>query len=479
MSLTSDDLRVLAEADESDGVWIVGGAVRDALLDRHSRNAELDLVATGGEAWAQGAAAALGASLARISASFPIWQIVRDGKPLADVWQLETDLATDLRRRDFTVNAMAVPLRDFAGGEILPNLVDLCGGREDLAARRLRLVSGSALMADPLRVLRAVRFESELGLRPDAGLRSAMRESAGLLSGVSGERVSAELERIVVGDGFAWSLRRLEQCGALGRLFPELEHCRGVDQRPVHRRDVFWHQYDAVRWIMRLTEDRPPRGAVAREFWTALEPIREQEQVRTALKQWRLPLRIATLLHDIGKPDTREVGADGRTHFYGHSELGAGLAAVRLRELRFPSRLIGQVRLLIEQHLRPGQVAAPGQAPTNRALHRFHSALGDAAAPLCWLFLADSLATAGSSALLPRWGAYGAHVGRILAWEPLRSVAAPRLLDGRGIMEAAGIGPGPQVGAILREIEERAALGEIETAEEARQLARELATAPA
>ena len=479
MSLTSDDLRALAQSDEADGVWVVGGAVRDRLIGQTSRTQELDLAVSSGEAWAQSAAAALDASCVGISAAFPIWRIVRHGQTLADVWRLDEDLATDLRRRDFSVNAMAVPLSDFADGDVRANLIDLHGGQRDLAQRRLRLVSDSALIDDPLRVLRAVRFECELGLRPDAQLRSAMRQAAAGLPNVASERIAAEIQRIFASNQLPWSLRRLEQCGALGQLFPELEHCRKVDQRPVHRRDVFWHQYDAVRWITRLTDHDAPRGKYARQLWAVLAALRSDDAIRRTLDEWRLPLRLATLFHDIGKPATKEVGADGRTRFYGHSELGAELAEARLRSLRFPSWVTEQVQLLIEQHLRPGQVASPGQAPTDRALHRFHTALGDAAAPLCWLFLADSLATAGPRALLPRWPAYAAHVTRILNWQPRRSTAEPRLLDGREIMAAAGIGPGPQVGVIQREIDERAAIGKIRTAEEARQLARTLATTPA
>ena len=479
MSLTNNQLRALARIDGSGEAWVVGGAIRDQLSNRFRPDTELDLSVSGGEAWVVQAASVLDASFVQISAAFPIWRIVRAGETLADVWHLQTDLATDLRRRDFTTNALAVPLADFASGDLKPNLIDLHGGLDDLRARRLRMVSETALSDDPVRVLRAVRFEGELGFRPDSALRAAMRSTASQLPQVSAERIAGELERIFTGDAAPWSLRRLEQSGALAVLVPELALCRGVDQRPVHRRDVFWHQYDAVRWIVRLTDTRAPRSTTARQIWSPLQPLSGVAELRRILDQWRLPLRLATLLHDIGKPATREVGADGRTHFYGHSELGADLATTRLRELRMSSRLIAQVRLLIEQHLRPGQVAAPGQPPTARALHRFHTALGDAAVPLCFLFLADSLATAGSAALLPRWPAYVAHVGRILTWTPQRSSAAPKLLDGHGIMAAAGIGPGPQVGVIQREIDERAALGEIVTAEQARQLARKLASTPA
>ena len=349
---------------------------------------------------------------------------------------------------------------------------------DDIAERRLRLVTDGALRDDPLRLLRAVRLESEHGWRPDAELRSAMRRDAALISRSAAERQWDELQRILVSDHLPWALRRMEQSGLLDAIFPELALCRAVEQRPVHRRDVFWHQLDAVRWLTRLsgvTGRSIPRSRRASAIRNELQPLLDVPSVAARLDEWRLPLRLATLLHDIGKPQTRTVDADGSTHFFGHSELGAEMAQHRLRVLRAPARTVEQIELLIEQHLRPGQVNSPGKPPSDRALHRFHLALGDAATPLCWLFLADSLATAGADVLLPRWRGYAAHVARIIAWQPRRPQETGRILDGNAIMHATGLEPGPLVGQIRAKIDEAAAVGEITDAEEAREMARRLA----
>ena len=151
-----------------------------------------------------------------------------------------------------------------------------------------------------------------------------------------------------------------------------------------------------------------------------------------------------------------------------------------LRALRRPEAVVARVGLLIRQHMRAGQVAAPGQLPTPRALHRFHGVLGDATPDVCVLFLADSLATAGAEALLPRWPAYVAHVQRIAAWEP--SQAAVRLLglvDGHAVMRATGLAPGPAVGRVLLGLEEAAAAGEVRSEAEALRLAVDLAATEA
>ena len=370
---------------------------------------------------------------------------------------------------------MAVPLDMFREDKWKTAVIDPHGGQADAERRRLRLVDDSAFRDDPLRLLRAVRFEAEGGWHPDAALRTALKRDAALILSSAPERRWMELQRILLSERLPWALRRMERSGLLTALFPELEACRGVDQRPVHRRDVFWHQINAVRWLTSLTSDVRPRAARAAALRRELEPLLVAPEIRSSLDQWRLPLRLATLLHDIGKPQTKTVDADGSTHFFGHSELGAEMANDLLRRLRVPTKVIEQVSLLIEHHLRPGQVNSPGKPPTDRALHRFHSALGGAAVPLCWLFLADSLATAGADALLPRWRSYAAHVGRILAWQPKRPTETGRILDGHAIMEATGLDSGPLVGEIRAKIDEAAAVGEIAGVDEARDMAIRLA----
>lgn len=475
--MTTTDASSALNAVEADGVWVVGGAVRDALAGDHADRFDIDLAVSGAEDWSRRAADALDAPAARISAHFDIWRIALDGGQI-DVCDLpDNDIERDLRRRDFTINAMAVPLESFRSGELTNDLIDPLGGLADLSSRRLRPVSDAAFRDDSLRMLRAVRLEAEAGWRPDRGVRETMRRDADLIERSAAERQWEELSRILLSQRLPWGLRRMQQSGLLDALFPELADGRGVDQRPVHRRDVFWHQIDAVRWLVRLTSDAQPRGASTAAIWRAVQPLLAEPPVRSCLDEWRLPLRLATLLHDIGKPQTKTVDADGSTHFFGHSELGAEMAVGLLRRLRAPSRTTNQVSLLIEHHLRPGQVNSPGRPPTDRALHRFHSALGDAAAPLCWLFLADSLATAGADALLPRWRAYAAHVARILAWQPRRPAQTGRILDGHAIMEATGLEPGPLVGVIRAKIDEAAAVGEIVSIEQARQMAQRLARA--
>lgn len=476
-------LERIAAAEIGGEPYVVGGALRDALLGRSA--SELDLVVADAERWAAQAAAVLGVRAAQIGRGPSVWRLAFD-----DGWldvaelagELSADLAEDLRRRDFTVNAMAAPPAALLDGDLSASLIDPLGGRGDLAAGRLRLASPQAFEADPVRILRGVRLEATHGLRMTAATEEAARRAAPALESAPGERVWAELDRILSHDHCAAAVRRLESLGALDAIIPELGQCRGVDQRPVHRRDVLGHQLDAVEWLDVLIAPESPdelpgepfAEALWRELWET-DAFEEADALRAQLQGLRRTLRLATLLHDIGKPGTRRVEPDGRTRFFGHSELGAELAVERLAALRAPRTVIDPLRILILQHLRPGQVAAPGRAPSDRALHRFHTALGELAAPLCWLFLADSLATVGSEALAPRWPAYVAHAARIVDWRPRYRQAQQRILDGRAIMEITGLPPGRLVGEIRDAVDEAAAVGEIRTAADARALARRLA----
>ena len=484
MTTTRAALERIAAAEIGDEPYVVGGALRDALLGRTA--GELDIVVADAERWAAQAAAVLGVRAAQIGRGPSVWRLAFDDGWL-DVADLAGDLEADLQRRDFAINAMAAPPSALLDGRLAENVIDPLGGRADLAAGRLRLASPQAFEADPVRILRGVRLEATHGLRMTAATEGAAQSAAAALESAPGERVWAELDQILSHDHCAAAVRRLELLGALDAIIPELGQCRGVDQRPVHRRDVLGHQLDAVEWLDVLIAPEPPdelpgeplAEALWRELWET-DAFEDADALRAQLQRLRRTLRLATLLHDIGKPGTRRVEPDGRTRFFGHSELGADLAVERLAALRVPRAVLDPLRILILQHLRPGQVAAPGHTPSDRALHRFHRALSyrapsELVAPLCWLFLADSLATVGSEALAPRWPDYVAHVARIVDWRPRRRRAAARIMDGRAIMETTGLPPGRLVGEIRDAVDEAAAVGEIRTAAEARALARRLA----
>jgi poly(A) polymerase len=306
---------------------LVGGVVRDALLGRVREDADIDLTTSAKppetvrvlQGWAdqryvQGAR--FGTVGARKSGRrFEITTFREEMYPDDDRRPAVTfgkDLRTDLSRRDFTFNAMAVSLPDGA-------FEDPFGGVRDLAARRLDtpLEPDVAFSDDPLRMLRGARFVSELGVTPSERVVEAIERMRSRLAIVSRERIQTELNRLLLGAEPGRGLQLLVDTGLAEEFLPELPTL-ALEQDPVHKhKDVLRHTYAVVE------------GCDASD----------------------LMLRLAALFHDVGKPRTREYTPEG-VQFHHHEVVGARMAEARLRELRYPSAVIDDVRTLIEMHLR-------------------------------------------------------------------------------------------------------------------------------
>ncbi|MDA0351047.1 MAG: HDIG domain-containing protein [Chloroflexi bacterium] len=460
--------------------YLVGGAVRDALLVRPV--AELDIASPTPAEAARALAAIVGSSVVPLGGPHELRRV-----PLEDGWIDVTPQHgardADLARRDFTINALALPLTalpDRIAAIERSTVIDPHGGLADLDRRLIRQLAATAIPEDPLRALRAVRLATTLAFTIEANTLRSIEAAAGPLQRVAAERVGHELTLLFASPRSATGVRLLDQTRLLEVCFPELLDELGIGQRPHHTWDVLEHQLVALEWLDVLLAPAPPddpsSAAIWHNTWDAPWPETRWGAIRDHLAAHAPTLRVATLLHDVGKPSTRSVEPDGRTRFFEHGPVGARIAASRLRTWRFPERTTARVKLLLQQHLRPGQVAAPGEPPSPAALHRFHLRLGDATPDVCLLFLADSLATAGVEELLPRWPAYVRHVQRIACWHPPASAQdIARIVDGTAVIAATGLPPGPAIGAILEAIRESAAAGDITDTAGALNLARRLA----
>jgi putative nucleotidyltransferase with HDIG domain len=185
-------------------------------------------------------------------------------------------------------------------------------------------------------------------------------------------------------------------------------------------------------------------------------------------------LKVACLLHDIGKPETKSFQEDGRMRFFGHAEAGAAIAGRLLKRLRFPSKETAQVTAMIDAHMRPLQMAQQG-APTNRAIYRFFRDTGGAGADTLFLSLADHLAAVGPRVTQEGWRTHVAIVSYILrkASEERDVIRPPRLIDGDDLMAELGVAPGRELGKLLELIREGQAAGEVRSREDGLRLARE------
>ena len=454
-------LALLAELGGPDrAMWLVGGALRELLTGRAV--ADLDVAVADG-------ALDLGRRLAdRLGASFAVLDARRGaGRVIAPTEALQIDLVDfrartlegDLRARDFTVNALAARLADLlADGSAA--IVDPTGGLADLRDRVVRPCGAASITDDPLRALRGVRLALRPGWRLDRSAEAAIATAAARVTAVAAERLRDELIGILSEPRAAAGLRLLDRLGVLPELLPESGPMRATPQPLPHHFDVWEHSLRAVEGMDLLLDDLDalaPWGPTLRDHLA--EDLGDRMTRREALK-------LAALLHDVAKPETRSE-AGGRVHFFGHDTVGASRAAVVARRLRLSRRATGALERLVAEHLRPMHLAQAGEI-TRRASFRFFRALGEEAPDLLLLSLADASALSGVSPVAVWRGGAGALVRALLASAETRGPAAPRpLLRGEDVMEAFGLSPGPEVGRLLEQAREAQALGLVRTREEA------------
>ncbi|HEY4270299.1 MAG TPA: CCA tRNA nucleotidyltransferase [Galbitalea sp.] len=340
-----------------------------------------------------------------------------DGETRKPVVQFGHSLEDDLARRDFSVNAMALTLPD-------RRLVDPSGGTEDLIAKRLRTPGAPEVSFgdDPLRMLRAARFTSQLGFTAAPETVEAMTELAPKIAIISVERVSAELSKLLLTDNPRPGIRLLVKTGLAELVIPEIPALKLEIDEHAHHKDVYEHSL------------------------TVLDQAIEYEKARGHDPD--LVLRLAALLHDIGKPSTKRVEGKGIVTFHHHDVVGAKLATRRLKALRFDNETIAAVARLIELHLR--FFGYTEGAWTDSAVRRYVRDAGPLLERLHILTRAD--VTTRNQRKADRLGfAYDDLETRIAALAEAEGIAAVRPdLDGEDIMRILDLKPGREVGEAYR-----------------------------
>ncbi|HEY4997325.1 MAG TPA: HD domain-containing protein, partial [Solirubrobacteraceae bacterium] len=450
--------------------WFVGGVVRDRYLGRET--SDVDVVLDGDPAEAARAVARAGGRAAcfALSEEFGSWRVVaRDRSWQVDVEPMRgASLEEDLALRDFTANAIAEPL---AGGEP----IDPLGGLEDLRARRLRMAAGGAFAEDPLRVLRMARIAVELGFEPEPETLRGATRSAAALAGISAERVFAELRRVIAAQDARRGLELISLTGAGAVVLPELEAMRGVEQNRFHHLDVHGHTLEVFDRTIELTSEPGPELAQAiephAEALASLlgEPLAD-EMTRGEALRW------GALLHDAAKPLTRELHPGARVSFIGHDRRGAELAREVLTRLRSSERLRAHVAALVRHHLRLGFLVHEPQPLSRRAVFAYLRDCTPVEVDVTLLSIADRLATRGDRAqesiavhlVLAR-----AMLDDALRWRT--DGPAEPLLRGDEMARELGIETGPIVGRLLEGLAEAQYAGELNSREQALDLARALA----
>jgi poly(A) polymerase len=452
--------------------WIVGGALRDELLGREVT--DIDIAVDGDpEAAARELAAELRGPVFRLSEAFGAWRVVdrRSGR-VYDFAPLQgATIEEDLRKRDFTVNALARLAQAPSGprGAAMASgeregddLIDPLGGRADIDSRTLRVIGPEAYESDPLRPLRLARFAAELGFAPDPGTERLTAAAAARVPEASGERVFAELRRLVLAPGAVQGLALADRLGLLHAVLPELSDLHGVEQSHFHHTDVYGHTLEVLERLIELETE------ATGELREVLDKPLADELTRGEA------LRFGALLHDIGKPATHDVREDGRVTFMGHDRLGEEMVRQVCRRLRTSERLSRFLEGVTRHHLVLGFLVH--ERPLDRrAVYRYLTRTSPVEVEVTLLSCADRLATRGKNAEL----AIDAHLELAKELMPAalewRRTGRPRLpLRGDELAREAGIEPGPELGRVIAELQEAAYAGEIAGRDEAVELARRL-----
>jgi poly(A) polymerase len=423
VSPVSDELgRLFADAGHE--LHLVGGSVRDALLGRLGDDLDfctdahpsrtLELVKGWADAiWETGRAfGTIGVQKDGLRIEITTYRAeAYDGVTRNPTVSYGTSLLEDLRRRDFTINAMAVSVP----GHVF---TDPYGGLADLAAGVIRTPAAPSVSFsdDPLRMLRAARFAAKLRFTVDNSVISAMTSMAADLDRITVERVRDEFTKLMCGADPVTGLRLLVDTGLADRFIPEISGLKlEIDEHAQHK-DVYEHTLIVVQNAIRL------EGSSGPDFI----------------------LRMAALMHDIGKPATKDVGRDGRVSFHHHEVVGARMTRQRMKAMRYPKDTISDVAELVALHLR---FYGYGRGEwTDSAVRRYVTDAGPLLSRLHKLTRSDVTTRNRRKAaqLAADYDALEERISRLAAEEDLARVRPD--LDGNAIMELLGVPPGPVVG---------------------------------
>ena len=465
--------------------YLVGGFVRDALLGRNTADIDVAVAADALEIGPK-VATALGGRYVLLDEVNRVSRVVlvNEAAPSAGgQWQIDFStfqgsIEQDLARRDFTIDAIAVDL----GGIVYqpfglePSrakpcpLIDPFNGWDDLRQGVVRAVSEAAFKSDAVRLLRAVRLAAELGFSIDSETEALIRRYCHLIADVAGERVREELLQLLATSQAGEFLTYLDKLGLVTAIIPELNQAKGVEQPKEHFWDVFEHSLKTVSaadfLLGRGAWEYAGEEVLAAVPWSAVLSQHFELEVSSGSTRRSL-LKLAALLHDIAKPQTKAIDG-GRMRFLGHAKDGAAIAVNILERLRFSGREVKLVEAMVRHHLRPTQMGQDA-FPSHRAIYRYFRDTGEAGIDILFLSLADHLATRGPHLDLAQWRGHAQIVEYVLAqrFQEESLVTPPKLVDGHDLINIFGMSPGPELGQLLEAVREAQASGEIATRDEA------------
>jgi len=469
-------------------IYLVGGAVRDMLLNRPSHDLDFALP-TNGISLARRVANAFQADFMVLDDERDTGRVIvtepNNARTFLDFATYRgVNLDDDLRARDFTINAIAYDLRD-------NTIIDPLNGASDLRAKIIHACSQTSISDDPIRILRAVRLAAAFDFKIGLGTRESMKQAASLLPNISPERQRDELFKILEGPKPDASIRALEMLDVFPHLLPELSAMKGVEQSLPHIYDVWEHTLSVLGYLEEilaaLGEDNPSEGMNDPFIVMLISNLgRFQErfaahfaETLNADRSVRATLFFATLYHDVEKPATKSVDETGRLRFFDHDVRGAEVAAGRGSAFNLSNDEIERIKKIVLHHMRfhffTSRMEGDKQEPSRKAMYRFFRDASKAGVDLVLLGLADLRGIQGDTLTQETWSV-ALDVATILLenyWEKSEeTISPPLLLDGNDLMRELNLEPGRVIGQLLEAIREGQATGNIETRDQAIEFAR-------
>lgn len=432
--------------------YLVGGSIRD-FFTKKCEFCDRDISIKGAENFARKLANKFGATFIELDNENKIYRIVlKDKINFLDISEMQgNSIEDDLKRRDFTINAIAYDLSN-------EKFIDVTGGLNDLKNKVLRHIDDKNFEEDPLRVLRAFRFYSMTGFEMTEELVKALKKYMPLALVPAKERINYEIMKLFGGDYASSALLKMDELGLLGKIIPQVKEMKNVPPNTHHHLDLFHHVIETVRQIEII--------------YAGLSGFEKEHM--DAVDFGGFPrinhLKLAGFLHDIGKYSTWTIEESGRHRFIKHDDVGSKIVVPLLRDLKFSKKQIEYVSCMIKNHIYPSNVIV---APilNEKVMMRYVRKMGENVVDNIILAKADRLSARGVDITEEVINSNINGLNKLLEFYLSKKdslTPLPKLLDGREIMTLLNIKPSPKLGEIISALNEAQLNGDVTTPEDAK-----------
>lgn len=439
----------------SDGaeIYLVGGVLRDFYLNHDNVDKDIIIDRFSAEEFAKGLAESLGATFIPLDEENKIYRLVlKDKINCIDVATLMgASIDEDLKRRDLTINSIALNLKTL-------EIIDVTGGIDDLKSKKIRHISEQNFIDDPLRLLRVYRFQAMLGFDVDKDLIKIITKHASKIQKPAVERINYELLKLFSGDFSANSLMEMNKTGLLKEILPVSEELKTIPPNLHHHLDLFSHSIEVVKQIQNVYENSSTE-------------VKQHLQKTDFGGATRLAhLKLAGFLHDIGKPGTWTIEEEtGKHRFIKHDDLGSKMSRKILKNAKFSKKQIDYISKMIKFHIYPSHVVSSPEI-NDKIYMRFIRKMDNEVIDVIILAMADRLSARGVEITDEIVEKNITNLKSLLNFylnirESLKPL--PKLLSGEEIMELLNLRPSKELGNVIKLLHEAQLSEEIKTKQEA------------